>query len=156
MVGVLYEERLEQNRRDRSVAGSGMGLCVGCFAGVGVGRTIGFGHKVSESGNTSVVVPSASRLFFHNGRVSGAFCGATVGFGVGSFFGSGLYVRKLIHIPSPLQRAGNGGTIFLLPNIPRNASNALRRAPFIAQAAFDRIPMHLFRMGGRLLRLRGR
>lgn len=153
-MGVLYEERLEYNRRQRGVLGSGVGVCVGCFAGMGYGRTIGFGRIVSNT----VVVPSRTQLFVHDGKISGAFCGATVGVGMGTFLGSGIYFRKIIKLPSPFDR-NRGRPYFLLPNIPnipKCVSNALRRTPAAVEAALERYPMQLARFGGRILRVRGR
>jgi len=152
MPGVLYEERLEENRRNRAVAGSGVGVCIGCFAGVGYGRTVGFGRRVSAD----TVIPSTSQLFVQNGRISGAFCGATIGFGAGSFLGSGLYMRKKIRLPAPLD---NGGTYFVLPkipNIPKKLSSAIRKTPRAVEKALGNYPKQLMRFGGRLLRIRGR
>ncbi|KAJ8905292.1 hypothetical protein NDN08_001799 [Rhodosorus marinus] len=66
----------------------GAGIAVGCFAGSGMGFSIGFG-VVSRMGRISVVRPSGEP-FAHDGMLSGGFCGVNFGAGFGVGLARGL------------------------------------------------------------------
>mmetsp|Transcript_11133 Transcript_11133/g.46481 ORF Transcript_11133/g.46481 Transcript_11133/m.46481 type:complete len:225 (-) Transcript_11133:1405-2079(-) len=66
----------------------GAGIAVGCFAGSGMGFSIGFG-VVSRLGRVSVVRPSGEP-FAHDGVLSGGFCGVNFGAGFGVGLARGL------------------------------------------------------------------
>lgn len=70
----------------------GVGVSIGCFAGVGYGLAVGIGSVLGSSRNTTLIIPSAtSKAFAHDGAMAGAFCGVVVGggfaTGVGAHFG---------------------------------------------------------------------
>lgn len=88
-------ESAMRKEQANSVTGNprlGVGVSIGCFAGVGYGLAVGIGNVLGSSRNTTLIVPSVtSKAFAHDGAMAGAFCGVVVGggfaTGVGAHFG---------------------------------------------------------------------
>lgn len=73
---------------------AGVGVSLGCFAGVGYGLSVGIGTVIATTpnNNNAIIVPSLkTQAFAHDGAMLGAFCGVVVGgglaTGIGAHFG---------------------------------------------------------------------
>lgn len=135
MLGVGEEvrhQRLEENASKRGWVGTGFGVAVGCFAGMSYGKTVGMGRFVSKD----TVAPSRSRFFMHYGSIRGAFCGATIGGGVGTFLGSGIYKRWHLHLPKSIdaRRRLSG-----MPRTPKIIKKAISNTPIIIDSAYEKM-----------------